>query len=276
MRGKIYLSEIYVYPIKSLPGIRLNKAKCLTKGLEYDRRWMLVDDKNKFISLRHERKLLNFTIELNGLGFHVSSSVQKSSIQLPHVLEKGDERKVKIWNDEVVGLEGNLGWSDWFSEALGRPVSLIYFPEENDRKIKKQWQVNDESVSLADGYPYLIVGQASLNSLNQKLSEPIGVERFRPNFVFKGESPGAEFLWKKFKIGDLNFMGLKPCERCIVTTINTETGAADKEPLKTLAKEKINEKIVFGQHTIALEDGLVKVGDEIEILSLKDSPYDAN
>jgi len=276
MRGNIYLSEIYIYPIKSLPGIRLNKAKCLSKGLKFDRRWMLVDSKGKFISLRNERKLINFTIDQTGLGFDIGSSEMKSTIQLPHTLADGDERKVKIWDDEVISLQGNLGWDDWFSEALGRAVSLVYFPEENDRKIKEKWQVEGESVSLADGYPYLIIGQNSLDNLNQKLKKPIGVERFRPNFVFKGDESYSEFLWKEFSIGDVDFMGLKPCERCIVTTIDTITGIAEKEPLKTLSKEKIDEKIVFGQHVLARETGEVKIGDDIVIKTKKESPYDEN
>jgi len=274
MVGKRYLSEIYIYPIKSMPGIRLSEAHVMKKGLKHDRRWMLVDKEGKFITVRKQRKLLKFQVTEASLGYDIETEFHKSSIQIPFELEEGAKINVKIWKDEVTALEGKQGWNDWFSEALGEPCTLVYLPEDSPRPIKKQWQVNNESVSFADGYPYLVVGQSSLDSLNQKIEEPLEILRFRPNLVFKGGEPYEEFKIKDFKIGDVSFKGLKPCARCVVTTLDPKTGESGLEPLKTLAKQKINNKLVFGQHTIAIDEGVIKVGDTLEILSTKDSPYD--
>lgn len=274
MSEERYLSEIYIYPIKSLPGIRVNTATVTEKGLQHDRRWMLVDSDRQFITIRKERLLTQFYISEASLGYDVQTDFHKSSIQIPFELEEGEELKVKIWDDEVVALEGKQGWNDWFSEALRKPVTLVYLPEETKRPIKEKWQVNDESVSFADGYPYLIVGQSSLDRLNQKLESPIGINRFRPNLVFKKGEAYEEFLWKDFMIGDMHFKGLKPCERCVVTTIDIKTGEADLEPLNTLATQKIDGKVVFGQHALSLSEGQIKVGDYIDVVSKKKSPYE--
>ncbi|MDX1629649.1 MAG: MOSC domain-containing protein [Fulvivirga sp.] len=263
MSSKKYLKAIYIYPIKSLPGVRVDAAWVMQKGLNYDRRWMLVDEHNQFISLRKERKLVKFHLTINPRGFNISSHFLKSSIELPHSLDDGKEIKAKIWDDEVMVIEDGHGWSKWFSEALERPCKLVYFPEKNQRPVNEKYQIQNESVSLADGYPYLIAGQESLGALNQQLPEPIGIERFRPNLVFNGGKPFEEFEWKNFTIGNVRFQGLKPCERCVVTTIDPKTGEKGKEPLRSLAKRKVNDKIVFGQHALALEDGEIKMGDEI-------------
>lgn len=273
MNSKRYLSQLFIYPIKSLPGIRVKQAEVFEKGLKYDRRWMLVDSSGKFITLRNQRRLIHFGIEKSSLGYDVSCDFLKSTIQLPLEYE-GDTVEVKIWDDTVKAVEGKSGWNDWFSQALGKAVSIVYLAEDSPRPIKEKWQVNKESVSLADGYPYLIVGQESLDRLNQKLSEPIGIERFRPNLVFKGGDANEEFFWKDVMIGDVKFKGLKPCERCVVTTIDTATGEAGLEPLKTLASMKIDDKIVFGQHAVSLQEGSIKIGDPIEVLSKKNAPYD--
>ncbi|MTI20032.1 MOSC domain-containing protein [Fulvivirga sp. RKSG066] len=274
MSAKRYLSQIYIYPIKSLPGIRLNEAEVQEKGLKYDRRWMLVDSDGEFITMRKNRKLLKFFVNKTSLGYDIGCEFHKSTIQIPFELTEGTEINVSIWGDKIKAIEGNTGWNDWFSEALRESCTLVYFPEEAKRPIKDKWQVNNESVSLADGYPYLVIGESSLDRLNQKLAQPLDISRFRPNLVFKGGEPYEEFNWKDFKIGDVAFKGLKPCARCVVTTLDPDTGESGLEPLKTLATQKIDDKVVFGQHTLALEEGSVKVGDEIEINSTKDSPYD--
>lgn len=274
MAAERYLSEIYVYPIKSLPGIRLDAAMVTEKGLQHDRRWMLVDNERNFITIRKERLLTQFYIEQASLGYDVQTDFHKSSIQIPFELDEGEELKVNIWGDEVVALEGKQGWNDWFSEALRKSVTLVYMPEKTQRPIKEKWQVNKESVSFADGYPYLVVGQTSLDRLNQKLDSPIDIHRFRPNLVIKNGEAYEEFYWKDFRVGDIHFKGLKPCERCVVTTIDVKTGEAGLEPLKTLAAQKIDNKVVFGQHSLALSEGQIKVGDEIVIINEKKSPFE--
>ena len=129
-----------------------------------------------------------------------------------------------------------------------------------------------EQVSLADAYPFLIIGQSSLDELNKKLDLPMTMTRFRPNFVFTSGLANEEDSWKNFKIGGVLFEGVKPCARCVLTTVNPDTGEKGLEPLKTLAVyRKQNGKVNFGENVIARSNGEIKIGDLIEVLDFKQS-----
>jgi uncharacterized protein YcbX len=129
----------------------------------------------------------------------------------------------------------------------------------------------DANVSFADGYPVLVIGQSSLDDLNTRLSEPVSMIRFRPNLVFEGGLPYDEDQWYEFTVGNLTFYGVKPCARCILTTVDPEKGEiAGKEPIRTLSTyRKRNNKIFFGQNLMTNQTGTIKIGDEISVLSRK-------
>ena len=133
----------------------------------------------------------------------------------------------------------------------------------------KDFSIFENQVSFADGFPYLVIGQASLDELNSRLENPVSINRFRPNFVVEGSLPFEEDGWADFKMGNLDFLGVKPCARCVMTTIDPETAAKGKEPLLTLASyRKRNNKIYFGQNVLAKTYGSLKVGDEVEVLNI--------
>ena len=143
-------------------------------------------------------------------------------------------------------------------------------PDESFRRVSPKYSSNNEIVSFADAYPFLIIGQQSLNDLNSRLEEKVPMNRFRPNFVFDGGEPFDEDKWKKFKIGDIIFEAVKPCSRCVTTTINQETGEMKQEPLKTLSQYRTKDNnVYFGQNLIHNKAGKVAVGDSIEILEWK-------
>lgn len=274
MSDKKYLDALYIYPIKSLPGVRLEHAEVTQKGLKHDRRWMLVDKDLQFITVRKNRKLIHFDMHMTSLGLEVGTKFHKSILTLPFSIEEGNRHRAKIWEDEVEVIEGQPGWNEWFSEVLGEACMLVFMPEESQRPIKEKWQVNKEQVSLADGYPYLITTRSSMHELNVKMGKELDIERFRPNIVIEGTQANEEYLWSDFSIGEVEFKGLKPCERCVVTTIDPKTGDMGKEPLQTLAKEKVDNKVVFGQHALTLTEGTIRIGDLVEVKSTKKSPYD--
>jgi len=257
------LTEIWIYPIKSLGGITLTSAKVLPKGLEYDRRFMLIDENGLFLTQRvHPQMALfktsisreNLTITYN--GDTLSMSLHPPATQAP--------RPVQIWDDLVMANEVDPAYSAWFSQRLGFPCKLVYFPEENPRAVDPRYKVNDEHVGLADAYPFLIIGQASLNDLNTRLHTPLPMNRFRPNFVFTGGQPYEEESWSHFTVGTNRFVGVKPCARCVLTTVNQETAEKGKEPLKTLATYRnFNNKIIFGQNVVALDHQTIAVGDTV-------------
>jgi len=263
------LTEIWIYPIKSLGGIRLTKAQILEKGLAFDRRWMLVDEEGKFLTQRvyPEMALLKLTIDNEQLTItHTHKSSKHSILLHPKVVSEAKE--VTIWDDTVKAFEVSEESSQWFSEMLSIPCRLVYFPEENVRAVDPRYASNQENVSLADGYPFLIIGEASLADLNSKMESPLPMNRFRPNFVFSGGEPFEEDHWKEFTIGSNRFLGVKPCSRCVLTTVDQDTAVKGIEPLRTLATyRKWNNKIYFGQNLLAIDHTFVHEGDRITLHS---------
>ena len=250
---ELILTQIWIYPIKSLGGIRLPSAIVMEKGLQYDRRWMLVDGDGKFMTQRVYPSMALFKLTLEATNIIVDHKGDSLHLSLNHANRPG-ALEVQIWDDLVSAVEVSPEHSLWFTERLGIKCRLVYFPEENARPVDPAYKVNDEHVSLADAYPFLIIGQSSVDDLNKKLVQPVPINRFRPNFVFIGGEPYEEDTWKNFTIGSNRFFGVKPCARCVLTTVNQETGEKGDEPLRTLSiYRKQDNKIYFGQNVVALD-----------------------
>jgi uncharacterized protein len=270
---QLTLSEIWVYPVKSLGGIRLTSAKVFQKGLQFDRRWMLVDEKGVFLTQRIHPKMALFKLALNGDQLFIQfRHPTPGASTFPSVFldttapPLGGLVKAIIWNDEVEVQETDPAISAWFSDLLDLNVRLVAFPERNPRPVDPQYQINNEHVSLADAYPFLIIGESSLNDLNERLTDAVPMNRFRPNFVFTGGKPYDEDDWKEFSIGGNRFAGVKPCARCNLTTVNQDTAHRGVEPLLTLSSyRKSGNKVLFGQNVVALDHSIVSVGDEITL-----------
>lgn len=269
--NQFFLTEINIYPIKSLGGISLKQAELEEKGLQYDRRWMLVDAEGTFITQRKhfELALLQVSIADGKITVaHKINTAQRISFALD---EDTDEYiPVSIWNDTAKGLEVNTNVSDWFSDFLKFKVKLVKMPLEEKRLIDPEYAKNQEIVSFSDGYPCLVIGQSSLNGLNEKLSDPVLMDRFRPNFVFSGGEPHIEDSFDTFYIGDIHFSAVKPCARCVLITIDQQTGEKGQEPLRTLATYRTaGKKIMFGQNLIPQNLGTLQVGDELRVTTWK-------
>lgn len=265
MKDTLVLQDIFIYPIKSLGGVRLTKAKVEEKGFEYDRRWMLVDQKGKFVSQREFSSLALLQVEIHENGLRVFHKKQTQlALVIPFDQADGPEIEVVIWDDQVIGKVVSESVGDWFSDFLGFKVELVKMPESTQRKVDPRYAVNGEAVSFADGMPYLIIGQSSLDELNSRLESPVPMNRFRPNLVFSGGEPFLEDRLRKIRIGSVEFQIIKPCARCVLTTVDQETGEKGKEPLKTLATYRtVNNKVMFGQNVVALGGGFVSIGDEL-------------
>lgn len=274
----MYLSEINIYPVKSLAGISLEKSRIERRGLEFDRRWLLVDENNKFLTQREFPKMATVKTEILKDSLQVSSD--GSSLQVSFEPQSSETKTVKIWSNRCKAKIYENAVNEWFSDILETNCKLVMMPEETQRKVNYFYAVNkDDHVSFADGYPFLLIGQNSLEDLNSRLEEALPMNRFRPNFVVSDSEGFAEDSWKKIKIGETVFHIVKPCARCVMTTIDQANGEkGGKEPLKTLAqfripKRSIKKKILFGQNLIAENGGAVlKVGDKVEILETKRSP----
>jgi uncharacterized protein len=269
----LILSEIYIYPIKSLGGIRLDASNITSRGLENDRRFMLVDENGRFFSQREYPQLAIFQTEIEGDFLKITNKKNGQNITLNlSPSSQSTSIQVTIWDDETTAVEVSDEASEWFTQALGIPARLVYMHEESQRKIETNYALTgDEITSFSDGYPILIIGQSSLDDLNNRLENPVNINRFRPNFVFTDGESFEEDAWHEFTIGNVRFFGVKPCSRCIMTTIDQETGEKKgKEPLLTLNKyRKAGNRILFGQNVLVSQLGTVSVGDNVTVLSRK-------
>ncbi|SDE29612.1 hypothetical protein SAMN04487996_104284 [Dyadobacter soli] len=262
------LSEIWVYPVKSLGGIRLTNALTEERGLRYDRRWMIIDEENVFITQRVHQKMALIDVALLDEGLKIFLRTDPDDFVLvPYQPATARPVTVKVWDDTAEALTVSDEADAWLSRHLALNVRLVTMPDSTERKADPRYAQHDENVSFADGFPYLVISQASLDDLNSRLAEPIEMRRFRPNFVISGTEPFAEDGWKQITIGNLHFEVVKPCARCVLTTINPDTAEKGAEPLKTLATYRRNgNKILFGQNVTAQDFGELKVGDPLTVL----------
>jgi MOSC domain-containing protein len=263
------ISELNIYPIKSLRGISVKSAKVTDRGFEHDRRWMLIDHFGNFMTQRDYAQMafINVDIKNDGLSVYHRNKKNLGRHLIPFNISSTKNVSVPIWDDTCTALFVGKESDKWFSEALEVDCTLVYQPDETRREVDKKYSVKNEIVSFADGYPFLIIGQSSLDDLNSRLDNPLPMNRFRPNIVFTGGEPYQEDRIKTFKVRNMVFYAVKPCARCVITTTNQETAERLYEPLKTLATyRKVDNRILFGMNLVHEGDGKINVGDKIEIL----------
>lgn len=270
--AELRLTEIWIYPVKGLRGIRLRSSRVLGKGLEFDRRYMLIDDNGVAMTQRKYPTMALFqTAITNG---YISIAYGPHAIEVPATPPvTNGSMKAAVWDDIVMVEEVSEECSHWFSTHLGVQCKLVFFPENESRPVDPEYQINHENVSLADAYPILIIGQSSLDDLNARLEASVPMNRFRPNFVFEGGAPYAEDQWKFFRIGNSYFTGVKPCARCMVPTVNQETAEKGTEPIRTLSSYRSsNNKVYFGQNAMVLKGEHVSEGDTLELIDHPGKP----
>jgi uncharacterized protein YcbX len=270
----ITLSGLFIYPIKSLGGISLPAAELTPLGLQHDRRWLIVDERNRFLTQREHAEMALLAVEPAYNGFLLRHRQRPELLPLYIPFEATPERTlfVTIWDDMVFAWRGTPEADAWLSEALGQACKLVYMSDMVRRDVepdKPELNPAGTLVSFADGYPYLLASEESLNKLNDQLAEPVPMNRFRPNLVVRGlEVADAEMQWTDFHIGNHAFRSVRGCGRCVVTTIDQATAQKNlaAEPLRTLATyRKQGSKVLFGQNVTGPASGLVRVGDTVVV-----------
>lgn len=261
------LTEINIYPIKSTARIALTESEVLPRGLPWDRRWMLVDADGTFVTARKHPRLALVQTALEADHLEVRAP-DMPPLAVP--LAAGGERlEVGIWRDRCPAVAVGEEADAWFSRYLGMPVRLVRMTDDIVRPVDPAYGRPGDEVSFADGYPVLLIGQASLDDLNTRLKKPVDMRRFRPNLVVTGAEPYAEDNWRRIRVGEVEFEGVKPCSRCIFTTVDPDTGEPDprREPLATLGRYRSREGGVFlGRNLVPRSGGVIHVGDPVEVL----------
>ncbi len=275
------ITDLYIYPVKSLKGIALTEAQTAKRGLEFDREWMVTDDQYNFISQREIELMTTIETGMDSLSLILTSNNQKV-LKIPLDSSRSNKVRAMVWDDRCDAFDEGDDASRWLTDALGTfggsALRLVRFDQKGERPVPKKYLhgVHAES-AFSDQFPYLITSWESLGKLNTGLSEndsfEVSMNRFRPNIVVKGLR-NVEMMTSSNLVCEKSgyqFGLRKPCKRCKITTIDQETGAIEnpKEPLATLAKLNFSEETngaFFGQNAILLGDhAVLRVGDLLEI-----------
>lgn len=262
------VQELNIYPVKSCQGQAQKEMNITLEGPEGDRQWMLVDENGGFLTQRTVAKLATVQVMVNDQG--LSLGLGKQFFVVPKNNSFKRMIRVKVWNDEVeAALEADL-FSQALSQYLGVNCRLVRYAPTSKRMVpwnqEGEWQ---PEVRFADGRPLLLLNTKSLDDLNSKLAQPVGIDRFRGNIIYAGGSAFEEDQWQRIRIGDVTFSQPKKCSRCKIITMDQKTGESPTpEPLKTLSSyRRDGNKVNFGVLWIPENPGRISLGAPVEVLA---------
>jgi uncharacterized protein YcbX len=262
----VIVTSLAVYPIKSCRGIPLDAAVITRRGLAFDRMWMVVDDRGRFLTQRDEPGLVSVATRFDGDAIVVSAP-GAIDLAIPRSAD-GARMSVEVWRHSGPAVRHEAG-SAWFSAVLDRPASLVHMPDDVERHVNPAYGRPDDIVSFADGYPILLATEESLADVTARAGEPLAMSRFRPNIVVRGAArPHEEDAWRRVTVGAAAARVLKRCSRCVMTTIDPVTGARGREPLRTLAAYRADAgEVYFGVYLAPDDPGaVIGVGDRLEVI----------
>lgn len=263
--SEIILSQLAVYPVKSLRQISLNKTRLEAFGLEHDRRWMVVDAQGVMLTQRRLSRMCLLQPLITATGISIASPA--GNILLVDIPQATQPRQVKVWDDLCRAYDAGDAAAEWLSGFLETECRLVYFPDDELRQVDLNYAQVGDRTAFSDGFPLLLISEASLDDLNQRLATPIPMARFRPNLVVSGCEPFAEDQWRRIRIAGLEIELVKPCSRCVIPSIDINTAERSEEPTRTLLSyRKHDNKIYFGQNVIARGSGWLSVGMAVEII----------
>jgi uncharacterized protein YcbX len=265
------LSALHIFPLKSGAPLVLDAGVVEKRGLRFDRRWMVVDGDDRFMTGRQNPRLTLVRALPDGDGLRLSApGMPDLHVEPPR---EGTRVDSAVWGARVTPLPAADAANEWLGAFLGARCRLVFMDADCVRPMKAKYEgrygTDDDEVSFADGFPLLLISQAALDQLNERLARPVPMLRFRPNLVVAGTGPHAEDGWRRIRVGTVEFDVLKPCVRCVFTTVDFEHGrfSDDGEPLRTLITyRRGSDGVTFGQNLIPRGHGAIRVGDRVEVL----------
>ncbi|WP_310734562.1 MOSC domain-containing protein [Azohydromonas caseinilytica] len=240
-----------IYPVKSCAGIALAQARLTATGLEHDRAWMLVDAQGRFASQRQwpRLQLIRPSFEGDTLLLHAPDMLP---LAVPLQVQ-GTPRPVRVWDDELTGLDQGDAAAHWFEAAIGQPLRLVRFDPAQRRLSDAKWSAGvDAENAFSDGFPLLVASTASLAELNARLAArgqpPVTMERFRPNLVLDGleDAHGEDFIDTLALDGGVRLKLVKPCVRCSIPNVDPVSAEPGDEPGATLATYRADPRMKGG------------------------------
>lgn len=265
----ISVKQLFIYPLKSAKGISLEKLDITETGPLFDREWMLVNKNGRFLSQRTHPQLGQFATQINDQ--HLVISYANEQIEIPLIRQSAQQQEVQIFGKSATGEKQGLEFDQWFSQHLNEEVTLVRSLQQPNRTTSGN-HGPITPIHFADGYPLLMTNEATLDDLNQRLEQPISMNRFRPNIVIQGCPSDTEDTFNEIEIGNLSFLAVKACTRCQIIDLDQESATRKGDIHKALKTYRTNGKqVIFGQNLTHIKTGTVQVGDSIQVLSNKDS-----
>lgn len=259
------LSAIYRYPVKSAKGHALDSATMDRFGIAGDRRWMLVDASGRFCSQRNLPHMALLGAEPSEEGLRLTYDGAHCDVAIPD--PRGERVIARVWEDTVVAPVADAPVNSWLSDIFAQPLRLVYYPDDALRGVEPGYAPSSQLVNFADGFPLLLVSEASLELLNTRLEQPVPMDRFRPNLVLSGAEPNAEDGWKVLRIGAVEVRLVKACSRCAVPSIDQQTADRDPDINRALAEYRRRDGVIyFGMNAIAPPGAMFRVGDEATVI----------
>jgi MOSC domain-containing protein len=266
------LASIHTYPIKGCRRTDLGAAVMEPWGLAGDRRWLVVEPDGKFITQRAEPRLALIAPSAAVGGGLVLRTPGMPDLNVPAPVG-GALVPARVWRDTVDAAPAEDAAGDWLSAVLDRKVRLVHLRDPGQRAVDPTDGQPGDLVSFADAYPALLANAASLDAVNDWLveggDEPVPMTRFRPNLVVAGAPAWAEDGWlgRRLRIGEVTFRAVKPCNRCVVTTIDQDTGERGRQPLRVLGQRRRSPiGPLFGLNLIPDGTGRLAVRDPVTAL----------
>jgi uncharacterized protein YcbX len=260
------VTGLFVYPIKACGGVAVEQAKVGRYGLEGDRQWMVVDAQMQGLTQRTHPALARVRPRPTGDGGLVLESEGRTAVAVNARLVA--ETTVEVWGQPVRAADAGDEAADWLTDFLGESVRLAGVADGYERPVNPRRDKRGRQVSFADSYPLLLCSESSLAELNRLASEPVPMDRFRPNLVISGDAgPWAEDSWTAIQVGDgARFDVVKGCDRCAVPQVDQRTGERHREPARVLAAHRrgADGKTYFGQNLVHVDIGAtLAVGDAV-------------
>ncbi|HET6343865.1 MAG TPA: MOSC N-terminal beta barrel domain-containing protein, partial [Myxococcota bacterium] len=239
------VSELWVYPIKSMAGTALTVASVLDRGFADDRRWMVVDGAGHFMTQRSHPRMARVrpTVDATHLTLEAAGA---PPLRLRRDQTWPWEGLAQVWQARCAAVSMGPEAAAWLSRYLETPCTLVYMPEATLRRVEHGAAGPEDLVGFADQFPFLLTQEASLADLNARLAAPVPMARFRPNIVVSGGGAFAEDGWQRLQVGEVRFDVVKPCARCVIIDTDQATGERRHDVLKPLSRYRRRGKgIIF-------------------------------
>lgn len=278
---QIEITELNIFPVKSLGGIKLTESRLKTSGLEFDRNWMITDENFNFVTQRQIPEMAKIRVSISQNHLMLDAD-RISPLEIDLSLNESNKIETKVWNSPCKGFDEGKNSANWLNEVLGKfnnkNLKLIRFDKNFIREVDpKHLKGENSHTAFADAFPFLITSVESLELLNSHLikknCEPVNMDRFRANIVIKNVKPFDEHYFESIEETEKKYsFGLRrACKRCKIITIDQQTGEIQnpKEPLATLAEInplKDEKGIYFGERSTLLkgENQVIRIGDKLE------------